>query len=342
MFESIARATARLALVVVAASAGCVAGSQCLRVPASSKVSKGAVATCRTAVESDLDRRDTFLRYIQLLRVRGDYEGMSRWSRRILEHDSSRTDARFFLAVAERKLGDCDGALKDYQAYAKANPADADPYFGMALCYEQQKRATDAIEAYRTYLKKEKRKAQQAWRQRANQRIAALQGSPAPASTAGGAGGAKASTDAGRTAAADGSTTGSAQASAGSAAAAPATPAATKTAATSPPAKAQPKGAAAKATAAAPASADCNAHLKAIKADPFATDAYDRYAACAKAQGKYADIVRRMRIAVRDNPDFARGWLHMAEAHDKLGEKGRAKSAYAKACEGGIAAACGH
>jgi len=299
---------------------GCSAAtSQCLQTPASSKVQAQAVQTCEEALKSDLDRQDVYHQYMGLLRVRERYDEMADWSRRIIERDAKRTDAVYNLAYALRKTGNCNDAIKKYKAYADANTEDADPYYGMGLCYEDLGNRGAAVSAYEVYLKKEKRRSQESWMGKARERIAALQGAlplvaanpPAPV-----------------------------------AAKQPA-PAAPPPAPVAPPAPAvvtpapAPKPPAAAPPAPAPPSTDCSAHEKAISADPFATAAYDKFVECAMNARRYGDIIQRMRTAIRDNPDYARGYFHLGRAYKATGDQVQAKTALAKACAAGVAEACG-
>lgn len=94
------------------------------------------------------------------------------------------------------------------------------------------------------------------------------------------------------------------------------------------------------ASAPPPAADPCAPQLKIIEADPFATAAYDKFAECAANQGKDEEIIRRMRMALRDNPDFSRGWLHLAKALRRRGDNEAARSAFFKACSLGIPEGC--
>ena len=102
-----------------------------------------------------------------------------------------------------------------------------------------------------------------------------------------------------------------------------------------------PKAAPQRRRAAPPRRTDCRAEEQKIAQDPFSHDAYEGFAVCAAALGKHAEVQRRMRIALRDNPDFARGWLHLGRAQRALGDAGAAKAAFAKDCAAGVSEACG-
>jgi cytochrome c-type biogenesis protein CcmH/NrfG len=88
--------------------------------------------------------------------------------------------------------------------------------------------------------------------------------------------------------------------------------------------------------------ADCSSHERAFGADPFATAAYDQWAECASKAGRHADVSKRMRVALRDNPDWSRGWLHLGRACRALGDATQAKAALTKACAAGVTEACGN
>jgi tetratricopeptide (TPR) repeat protein len=284
----------------LAVTAGC-AASECLRIPASAKVPETGVARCEKALRADLDRQDLLDRYVALLRLRGEHERIERIARAVLKHDTARTDARYFLAYALRQQGRAEEALAAYQAYAKVNERDPDPHYGMALCHEARGDVSAAISAYGAYLAREKRAAREDWRARARDRVAALRGAGVPRRRA----------------------------------SAPDKPA--RRAAGAGGAGAVPRKAPA---AKPPRPADCRAAEREISRDPFATQAYERFARCALALGRNADVVRRMRIALRDNPDFARGWLHLGRAQQALGDTAGARASLAKACAGGVTEAC--
>mgnify|MGYP001544554668 CR=1 FL=1 len=299
--------TASLLFALSLGLGGC--ASVCLQTPVSDKVSNDAVGRCAEEAKTSLARRDIFDRYVRLRWVRGEYEEIVKLAREVLERDGDRTDARFYLAVGLRKLGRCDEALTHYRRYADRRPSDADPHFGMALCYEGQNRRNDAVAAYQAYLKKEKRPDKVAWRNKASARLAAL-GSGAALAIA------------------------------------PRRPTAKAPVAAKAPvvAKPRPKAPVAKpavAVAKPAPKADCSAHDAAIKKDPFDTKAYDAFARCSLARKDHAAVLRRMRIAIRDNPEWAKGWLHLGTAYQAAGKSAQAKSAFAKACSAGVPGSCG-
>jgi cytochrome c-type biogenesis protein CcmH/NrfG len=81
-------------------------------------------------------------------------------------------------------------------------------------------------------------------------------------------------------------------------------------------------------------------HLAAVKADPFATAAYQKLAECEHQAGRHQEVVARMRMAIRDNPEWTRGWYYLGRAQKALGQAARAKPALAKACAAGVSEAC--
>jgi tetratricopeptide (TPR) repeat protein len=304
---------------------------QCLQTPAFAKVSSEAVVTCEEALKADLDRRDLFHQYVSLLRERGRYAEIVAWSRRILEHDPARTDALYYLAYSLRKTGQGEEALAKYKEVAERKPDDPDPYYGIALTYEALGDRNAARAAYSAYIDKEDRDNYQGWVKRARSRIEALaKGAPLGVSTvATGASSAAQAPDSTASAAPTGGTTAS-------------TPAGraelgTK-GASSPPAPATPTAAT---PAASAAPADCSAHKAAFKSNPFDTEAYSKFAECALAAGKQDEVIKHMRIATRDNPDYARGWLYLGRAYTAAGRSEDAKHALERACEAGIQEACG-
>lgn len=304
---------------------GCAAAVQkCLETPVSAKVSDESVETCEDAVRANMGRMDVFDRYVGLLRVRNRYSDVVKWSKKILKRDEDRTDALYNLAYGLRKTGHCELALERYKEYSDKNKEDPDPYYGMGLCHEDLGNRQDAIAAYNSYIEKETRKSQKVWVERAKLRMSAL-GSGAPL------------------AAAPTPTPKLAQPPPRPGPIAPAPkPAGVPTPVPSPvatPSPAAPTPAPSAPVAALPT--DCSAHQRAFKANPFNTGAYDKWAGCSLKSGKHDEVIRIMRIAIRDNPEFGRGWLHLGSAYKAKGNQPQAKSAFAKACSAGVAAACG-
>lgn len=308
-----------------ALGAGC--ASTCLRTPVSTKVSDETVETCRSEAEDSLDRRDIFDRYVRILWARGEYAKVVALCRKVLGQHEDRTDARFYLAVGLRKLDRCAEALPHYRRYAKRRRTDADPYFGIGLCQEKLGDRAAALTAYRRYLAREKRPDRQAWRRRARERIAAL-----------GGGGALAIAGYRRPRTVD-------TLRHTRAARRPA-PLARRTAVARPApvvAKpvARPAPVVAKPVARPVVPASCASHEAAIKKNPFDTAAYQRFAICSRKRGEHAAAVKRLRVGVRDNPEWAEGWLHLGLSYKALGQSARAKRAFARACKGKATAACG-
>lgn len=320
----------------LSAVAGCAGqnAQTCLQTPVSATVPERSVGVCKSAVKGDPARLDVYQRTMDLLLARGDYAAMVDLSSDVLSHDDTRTDALYYLAVGHRKLDNCDEALRRYQAYAERNENDPNPYFGMGMCFEQQGNGAQAVRAYELYLDRADRKLQGDWIARAQARIAVLQGKAPVAAT----------------------DKGLPLGKQGGVAARPAhTP--PPGAANRPPLKRvvrKPK-VAAKPPKPAPKPApppkpvpppkpkvqDCTPFAKAIKDNPFDTKAYENLAECKLASKKYREVERSMRVAIRDNPDWPRGWYHIGRAYTALKKTGQAKRAYGKACKQGVTEACG-
>ncbi|MFH1132594.1 MAG: tetratricopeptide repeat protein [Pseudomonadota bacterium] len=282
---------------------GCTSGVEiCLNTLPSSKVSERVLKSCETAANENWNRSDLFHRYVALLVLRGQYEEMLQFSRYILGKDSRRTDARYSSAVALRKMGRYSEAIQDYEVYAKQNKHDADPYFGLALCYEEIGDRESAIASYQRYLEKEVKGERKTWREKARQRIAMMQNEePVVENT----------TVAKQT---------ELPTQLDSRHVAPLTKIDKK---------AQPLP-----------SQDCDVYKNEISANPFATETYEKFVNCAVQESLYTEIVKFMRIALRDIPGFSRGWLHLGNAYKALGKHMEARAAFTKACAAHIFEAC--
>lgn len=281
--------------------------SVCLTTPASMKISDERVSSCEKEVKAAPDRRDFYQRYMHILLARGEYSKVVSLSRDIVVEDPSRTDALFYRAVGLRKLGHHQAALRDYQAYAKKRKNDPDPYYGMALCYEKLGEPKNAARAFQRYLKNERRSNHRKWKEKAKEKIALLLGRKRIAKR-------------------------------------------TKRKRIAPPPantvvlpKKTPKPIA---TVSKPKPApikrveDCNRFNTQIKKDPFNTKSYENFATCSLAKKDYQTTIKKIRIALRDNPDWHMGWLYLSRAYQGAGQSQQAKVAKEKACSGGISAAC--
>ena len=301
MFERSSHRLPAWMLLLMLAGASCASvQTKCLQQPPSSKISDQALGVCQEALSETPDRVDVFQQTMLLLTLRGKHDLVVRQCSVVLSRDRSRSDARYYLAVALRRLNRCTEAIEHYRQYAAERPEDPDPHFALGLCHEQVGDVAAAQQAYGQYLAKEHRSTHQIWRGHAQQRSAALAKGVV---TAWPQGGSQARLPADRGPAGDVTAPAAAQ---------PAVP-------TPVPAKPQP--------------VDCRAHQKAVEADPFATQAYERLAACLAAEKDHPKALRFMRIAVRDNPDYPRGWLHMGRAQRALGRQAEAKASLAKACQ---------
>lgn len=85
---------------------------------------------------------------------------------------------------------------------------------------------------------------------------------------------------------------------------------------------------------------DCRQLLSVVQGDPFATDAYEKLAMCFSAHAQHDELVKHMRTALRDNPAWVRGWLHLARAQAASGQGGSAAVSLRKACQEGVTEAC--
>jgi tetratricopeptide (TPR) repeat protein len=277
---------------------------RCLRTPASSKVGDAELAHCQLAFTHHRSRRDLFDRFIRLLLARQRYAEVVHWSHEVLAEDESRTDAAYFLAVGLRKLGRCSDALPFYRLYARQHPRDPDPHFGIGICLESSGKSVEAREAYAAYLKLDQRPAYADWRSKATARLRALGGADQPTQQASPSGPAK------------------------SAAAPP-------TAATDASAAPSLGG-----TTTVSSAADCKALETLVEGDPFDTKAYEKLALCLASKQRHQEVASQMRTALRDNPDWPRGWLHLGRAQRAMGQKQPATSSLKKACKAGVAEAC--
>ncbi|HEX7362615.1 MAG TPA: tetratricopeptide repeat protein [Bryobacteraceae bacterium] len=68
-----------------------------------------------------------------------DYAKAADAYRKALQLDPSRAELKSGLAEDEARAGQFDAALKTYGELTKANPQDAEPYYGMSQIYRQQK-----------------------------------------------------------------------------------------------------------------------------------------------------------------------------------------------------------
>ncbi|MGH9638995.1 MAG: tetratricopeptide repeat protein, partial [Bryobacteraceae bacterium] len=68
-----------------------------------------------------------------------DYAKAADAYRKALQLDPSRVELKSGLAEDEARAGQFDAALKTYGELTKANPQDAEPYYGMSQIYRQQK-----------------------------------------------------------------------------------------------------------------------------------------------------------------------------------------------------------
>ena len=221
------------------------------------------------------------------------------------------------LAYALRKTKQYGQAIGAYRKYIQARPAESDPYFGLGLAYQALNNKKMAVWAFKTYVVKEKRPAQARWVNKAKLEIARLEGKapavaaaapvvpPAPVKP-----GARSNLPwrrkAGR----------------------PSKPG-KKPGKQLPVVVATPEVAAAPPKPEAPAKGDTSAvatadrlalagkykaayvqYVRVVKADPFQVKAFDGLVYCAYHLKAYKQGIGAMKMATRDNPGYARGWLY--------------------------------
>jgi tetratricopeptide (TPR) repeat protein len=92
----------------------------------------------------------------------------------------------YALAAARRRAGQCDKAIPAYRRYAKLQPQEIEPYYGLGLCLRDAQDKKGALEALSRYVAQEKRPEAQRWVEHARKVLADLEPAPAkptPAAT---------------------------------------------------------------------------------------------------------------------------------------------------------------
>jgi len=324
--------------------------TQCLETPVSEDVGQVATDRCNRAMGSNLDNQELFEHYMAILRVQGRFVDIIAWSQRVLENDAQRWDALYHLAVGLRKDGQCEAAIARYRQFALNKPDEADPYFGMGLCFEEIGDRLAAVQAYSSYIKKENRSGQEVWVEKARARVAALDGGeapkgkdpdvpvepPAPVD--------KPEPEPTELEPADAEPGAPVLATPTPAPDPAPEPAPAKDPEPAPEPAPEPEPAPDPAPRPAPTPgpvpANCDKDLASIKKDPFDLSAYEGYARCALARKEYKPLLLKLKVGLRDNPSFDKGWYYMGEAHAGLGDAAQAGFAYAKACKKGVNEAC--
>ncbi|MCK5799358.1 MAG: tetratricopeptide repeat protein, partial [Deltaproteobacteria bacterium] len=69
-------------------------------------------------------------------------------------------------------------------------------------------------------------------------------------------------------------------------------------------------------------------YARATRADPFAVAAYRGVAYCAQRLSRYDFGIKKLRLALRDNPGFVKGYLYMARLRDTKGDYEAAAGSY--------------
>ncbi len=332
--------------------------NKCLETPIEKGVGQVATERCSRAMASAPENKALFEHYMALLRVQGRYVDIVAWSQRVLEQDPGRTDALYHLAVGLRKDGQCEAAIARYRQYALKSSDEADPYFGMALCFEEIGDRLAAIQAYSTYSKMENRPGQEEWIAQAKARVAELEAgggtkpkSPpaAPASPEPEPGSEpdeppRDEPPPATPEPAPEPTEPEPEPAAPAPEPEPAAPAPEPEPAPTPEPAPEPEPEPEPAPEPAPPAEepkDCTEFDKAIKKDPFDTSAYESYARCYLAKKQFKQVIKKLKTGVRDNPGFHRGWFYLGEGYSGAGDDDQAKFAYSRACKKGVTEACG-
>ncbi|MBW2733067.1 MAG: tetratricopeptide repeat protein, partial [Deltaproteobacteria bacterium] len=69
---------------------------------------------------------------------------------------------------------------------------------------------------------------------------------------------------------------------------------------------------------------------QALAQDLFLTKSYHGLAYCAQHTAQYQQGIKALRLALRDNPDYQEGWLHLARLRDTAGDSSGAVGSYRK------------
>jgi len=81
----------------------------------------------------------------------------------------------YALAAARRRAGQCDRAIVAYRRYAKLQPAEIEPYYGLGLCLRDAGDSKGAADALSRYVSQEKRPESQRWVEHARKVLAELE-----------------------------------------------------------------------------------------------------------------------------------------------------------------------
>jgi tetratricopeptide (TPR) repeat protein len=73
------------------------------------------------------------------------------------------TEEWYNLAYAMRKKGELDLAIEAYRHFSKLRPESPDPYYGLGLIYSQKKEWTQAAQSFRQYALLETNPAKRSW-----------------------------------------------------------------------------------------------------------------------------------------------------------------------------------
>ena len=296
-------------------------GARCLSYPASSHSTATMLDRCAAAHRATPGNRRIFEHYARMLWARRAPRQLARACVQALRRDPRQAEAHYYLAVALRQLGRCDKALPHYRRYAEQRPEDSNVHFGIALCQEQLGQTQAATAAFEHFLRGASQADPSSWRPRARRHLTRLRGQAVdvrPGTSQQRQRDAQAASKDLRPTPRRGP-------------GADTPPNDGQIARARPSARIRPRAA---------SGSGCRAERAAVKAAPLETASYDQLARCALAERDFAQLIRSLRTALRDNPAYARGWLHLAQAYEGLGQIAAAKRAYRRACGGGVNSAC--
>ena len=296
---------------------------------------KQAVANYQAAVRADPNYTEAYSELGTAMFGLGRFKQATRPFRQALRDNPGYHQGWYNLAYALRKSGRNAKAIGAYRKFLQAKPNEADPYYGLGLAYRAMKNKKMALWSFKAYIAKERRPSQARWVHKAKVVVARMEGTPPPPAVAA------------KSAARD-----QRQADL----AAMATPVAAAPAAKAPPAKVrsgfpevvplpdtllgppQPKRPAADAEGEVPDAtklalagkhrAAYKKFVRVVKADPFNIQAFDGLVFCAYKLKAYRQGIGSMKMAVRDNPGYARGWLYKGRIERIGGQVAEAAGSY--------------
>lgn len=306
-----------------------------------------AVAKYRASLKADYTYTPAYTELGTALFGLGRYAEAVR-SFRIAVRDNPKYHQGWYnMAYALRKNGQYGAAIASYRKFSRLRPKEADPYFGLGLAYKAMKMKDSAIKAFKSYITKEKRPGQRSWINKAKQEVAVLEGRAKPPAV---------EPPLKKPAEEAGNSEENAKPKEGEeerrqreeelkimAAATADKPAPAPKGAPLPdlaPAPDKPQevqapdstaqGAAHELARAGKCAEALTSYQQMIKTDPFNVKAYDGLAFCAYKSGTPAVGITALKMALRDNRDYHRGWLHKARLEVAAGYHDRAVGSFRK------------